>query len=216
MTFIDASPEPTPMPTPTPKPTRSRSALAVVAIGASAGGLPAICRILSMLPRDFPVPILIVQHLAPLFPSTMDQVMDRHAKMRVRWAEPGDTLEAGTAYLAARDLHLTVDGGGVLALPNTVQVRSSRPSADILFNSVAVSFGARAIAVVLTGTGFDGGDGAGAVRRAGGSVIVQDEETSQYFSMPRAAIVATTSRHVLPIDRIAPMLVALAQRGALA
>jgi two-component system chemotaxis response regulator CheB len=85
----------------------------------------------------------------------------------------------------------------------------------VLFNSAAASFGPRAIGVVLSGTGFDGGDGAGAVQRAGGSVIAQDELTSQFFAMPHAAIVATTLRRVLPLRQIAPALVALATRGAL-
>ena len=187
----------------------------VVAIGASAGGLPAIQVILSQLPRDFPVPILIVQHLAAAHPSLMAELLGAHTPLRVRWAEVGDKLEAGTAYLASPGLHLTVDGDGVLALPDTDKVRSCRPSADVLFNSVALSFGPRAICVVLTGTGFDGGDGAGAMQRAGGSVIAQDQATSTFFSMPHAAILATTFATVLPIRQIAPALVALATKGAL-
>jgi two-component system, chemotaxis family, protein-glutamate methylesterase/glutaminase len=187
----------------------------VVAIAASAGGLPAIQHVLSMLPADFPVPILIVQHLHSTFPSMMDRLLDAHTPLRVCWAHPGDALKAGTAYIASRGLHLTVDVGGILALPDTAKVRSSRPSADVLFNSIAASFGARAIAVVLTGSGFDGGDGAGNVQRAGGSVIAQDAETSEHFSMPRAAIVATTFRRILPVQHIAGMLVQLAARGAL-
>jgi two-component system, chemotaxis family, protein-glutamate methylesterase/glutaminase len=186
-----------------------------VAIAASAGGLPAIRAILSQLPADFPVPILIVQHLAAAHPSVMAELLDAHTSLRVRWAVPGDKLEAGTAYLASPGLHLTVDGEGVLALPDTDKVRSCRPSADVLFNSVALSFGPRAICIVLTGTGFDGGDGAGAMQRAGGSVIAQDQTTSTFFSMPHAAILATTFATVLPIRQIAPALVALATKGAL-
>jgi two-component system chemotaxis response regulator CheB len=187
----------------------------VVAIGASAGGLSAIQAILSRLPGNFPVPILIVQHLAAAHPSMMAQLLDAHTPLCVRWAQPGDTLVAGTAYLASRGLHLTVNNGGVLALPDTARVRSCRPSADVLFHSVAASFGARAICVVLTGTGFDGRDGAAAMQRAGGRVIAQDQASSAFFSMPEAAILATSFASVLPIRQIAPALVALATRGAL-
>ena len=187
----------------------------VVVIAASAGGLPAIGQVLSQLPADFPVPIAIVQHLSATYPSVMAELLGRHTPLRVQWAEAGDVLEAGTVYIASRGLHLTVGEDGVLALPDTEKVRSCRPSADVLFNSAAASFGPRAIGVVLSGTGFDGGDGAGAVQRAGGSVIAQDELTSQFFAMPHAAIVATTLRRVLPLRQIAPALVALATRGAL-
>lgn len=187
----------------------------VVAIAASAGGLRALRHVLSMLPADFPIPILIVQHLRPAHPSLLDQLLDARTPLRVRWAEVGGRLEPGAVYLANRGLHLTVDGDGVLALPDSAKVRACRPSADVLFNSVALSFGPCAIGVVLTGAGFDGGDGAGAMERAGGNVIAQDEATSQYFSMPHAAIIATTLRRVLPIEQIAPALVALATRGAL-
>src|SRR5829696_5741339 len=99
----------------------------VVAIAASAGGLAAIKQILSQLPADFPIPILIVQHLAPAYDSVMAELLNAHSPLRVRWAKGGDALEAGTAYLASPGLHLTVDGLGVLALPDTDKVRSSRP-----------------------------------------------------------------------------------------
>jgi two-component system, chemotaxis family, protein-glutamate methylesterase/glutaminase len=188
----------------------------LVVIAASAGGLSAIRQLLSMLPADFPVPIAIVQHLSEVYPSIMDRLLAGHTPLRVQWAEAGDVLEPGTVYLAARGVHLTVDEGGVLALPETPRVRSCRPSADVLFNSAAASFGPRVIGVVLSGTGFDGGDGAGAVQRAGGSVIAQDAKTSEFFTMPHAAIVATTFRRVLAIEQIAPALEALARRGALA
>jgi two-component system, chemotaxis family, protein-glutamate methylesterase/glutaminase len=187
----------------------------VVAIAASAGGFPAIRQVLSRLPADFPVPIVIVQHLHETFPSAMDRLLDARTPLSVRWAQPGDHLVPGTAYIATRGLHLTVDDAGVLALPDSPRVRSCRPSADVLFNSLATSFRARAIAVVLSGSGCDGGAGAGAMQRAGASVIAQDARTSLHFSMPHAAIVATTLHTVLPIEQIAPALVALASRGAL-
>lgn len=199
-----------------PAPPVAQRPYRVVVIAASAGGFAAIREVLAALPADFPVPITIVQHLSTEYPSKMDRLLAGHTPLRVRWAKAGEVLEAGTVYLASAGLHLTVDEAGVLALPDSARVRSCRPSADVLFNSAAASFGPRVIGVVLSGTGFDGGDGAGAVQRAGGSVIAQDADTSQFFTMPRAAIVATTFRRVLPIHQIAPALEALARRGALA
>ena len=192
-----------------------RREFAVVAIAASAGGLAAIRDVLAALPGDFPIPIVVVQHLSATFPSRLTEIFARCTGLHVERALEGSPLVAGTVYVATPDTHLTVRrrGAETLRLTGGAKVHFTRPSADTLFHSVAQRFADRAIAVILSGAGSDGAEGARAVERAGGRVIVQDRATSQHFGMPRAAARATAIPLVLPLEGIAPALVALASEG---
>jgi two-component system chemotaxis response regulator CheB len=185
----------------------------VVAVAASAGGLTALSRVLSELPASFPVPILIVQHLDPRQRSLMVEILQTRTPLQVQQAEDKMTMEAGTVYIAPPDYHLLVDAGGTLALSHSELVHFVRPSADLLFESVAAHYRARAIAVVLTGTGRDGSMGVKAIKTMSGTVLAQDEESSEFFGMPGAAIETKSVDFILPLADIAPALVALVMKG---
>jgi two-component system chemotaxis response regulator CheB len=188
--------------------------LNVVAIAASAGGLRALSEVLSRLPADFPAAIAVVQHLDRRHPSMMADILSRRTALAVKQAAEGDVLRPGKVVIAPPDRHLLVNRDGTFSLTQTELVHFLRPSADLLFESVAASFRERSIAVVLTGTGSDGAMGVTAIKKMGGTVIAQDQATSEFFGMPSAAIQTGHVDRVLPLDAIAPALVALATAGA--
>src|SRR5687767_10512338 len=127
----------------------------IVALAASAGGLTAITEVLSGLPADFPVPVVVVQHLDPRHRSLMADILRRRITLRVGEARAGERIAPGTVYIAPPNHHLLVNGDGSLSLTQTELVHFLRPSADLLFESVAAGFRAGAIAVVLSGSGSD-------------------------------------------------------------
>jgi len=179
----------------------------VVAIAASAGGLKAIIKVLSGLPENFPASIVVVQHLDPRHRSLMADILARKTSLTVKEAEEGERLAKSTIYIAKPDRHLLVNPDGSLSLTSSELVHFVRPSADLLFESVAASYRDRAIAVVLSGSGSDGAMGAQAIKKTGGTVIVQ--ENAEFTGMPEAAINAADVDFVLPLDEIAPALVTL-------
>jgi two-component system chemotaxis response regulator CheB len=185
----------------------------VVAMAASAGGLNALSRVLSALPAEFPAAVLVLQHLDPRHRSLMADILCRRTPLPVKQAQEGDRLLAGTAYIAPPDRHLLVNVDGTLSLSHTELVHFVRPSADLLFDSLAASYRERAIAVVLTGTGSDGNMGVRAIKKMGGTVIAQDQKSSEFFGMPRAAIRTGAVDFILALDEIAPALVNLVGKG---
>jgi two-component system chemotaxis response regulator CheB len=190
------------------------AAFDVVAIAASAGGLRALRIVLSALPADFPAAVLIVQHLDPRHRSLLAEILSRATPLRVKQAEEGEPLEPGVVYIAAPNRHLLVRPDGTLALSEFELVHFVRPSADLLFESAAGSYGDRVVAVVLTGSGSDGAMGTQAVKKVGGTVIIQDEATSEFYGMPGAALQAGAVDVQLPLAEIGPALVALVVKGA--
>jgi two-component system, chemotaxis family, protein-glutamate methylesterase/glutaminase len=177
-----------------------------VAIGASAGGIRALQIVLAALPPDFSAPILIVLHLEPRHESLLARVLGSHTTLRVKAAEPGETLVRGTVYLAVPDLHLLAVQDCV-ALASTTEVHYSRPSVDVLFNSIAASYGGAACGVILSGAGRDGAQGLAAIKAAGGMTIVQDPATADHRGMPLAAVATKCVDMILPVDAIAPALI---------
>jgi two-component system, chemotaxis family, protein-glutamate methylesterase/glutaminase len=178
----------------------------IVALAASAGGLKALTDVLAALPRDFPVALVVVQHLDPRHRSLMAEILGRRTSLLVREAREGDKLERGLAFIAPPNHHLLVNAGGRLSLSQTELVHFVRPSADLLFESTAAAYKERAIAVVLSGSGRDGAMGVKAIKKMGGTVIVQDEKTSQFFGMPEAAQQTGLVDFILPLSEIAPAL----------
>lgn len=174
----------------------------IVAIAASAGGLMALTAVLGRLPRDFAAAITVVQHLDPRHRSLMPQIMGRRVALPVAQAEQGKAVEPGHVYLAPPDRHLLINRDRTISLTQTELVNFVRPSADLMFESAAATYGERAIAVVLTGTGHDGSMGVTAIKKRGGTVIVQDEASSEFFGMPSAAIKTGTVDYVLALDEI--------------
>jgi two-component system chemotaxis response regulator CheB len=189
------------------------AAFDAVALAASAGGLSALSQVLASLPADFPATVVVVQHLDPRHRSLMADILNRRTRLQVKQAEEGDRLCPSTVYIAPPNRHLLVNPDGTLSLSQSELVHFVRPSADLLFESVAASYKDHAIAVVLTGTGSDGAMGIQAIKKMRGTVIAQDERTSEFFGMPGAAIQSGNVDFVLPLDEIAPALVTLVVKG---
>lgn len=188
------------------------AAFDVVALASSAGGIAALSEILGSLPGDFPAAIVVVQHLDPRHRSLMADILRRRTALDVVQASEGDHMRPGTAYIAPPDRHLLVNANGTLSLSQSELVHFVRPSADLLFESVAASYRTRAIAVVLTGTGSDGSMGIGAIKKMGGTVVAQDQASAEFSGMPGAAIRSGNADFILPLDEIAPALVTLVMK----
>ncbi len=173
----------------------------VVAVGSSTGGPSALAKVLGALPAATPVPVVVAQHIAEGFVPGLVGWLAGLCKVRVRMAESGEQLRAGTVYISPT-------GGNLVVHRTEIQVQPPEPSqlyvpsADTLFSSVAGTYGRHAVGVILTGMGNDGAGGLKAMRDAGAMTIAQDEKTSVVFGMPRAAIEAGAAARVLPIEGI--------------
>lgn len=190
-----------------------RNAFDIIALASSAGGLTALSEVLSHLPKDFPVPVVLVQHLDPRHRSLMADILSRRTPLKVKEAAEGDAMRAGTVYVAPPNHHLLINPDGRLTLSQSELVHFVRPSADLLFESVAAMHKERAIAVVLSGSGSDGSMGVQGIKKMGGTVIAQDEGSSEFFGMPGASIKTGMVDFVLPLGEIAPALVALVMKA---
>ena len=197
-----------PVPEIPPKPSGRRtppSAVEIVVIGASTGGPNALTSILASLPADFPVPVLIVQHLPENFTTFLAGRLDAACRLPVREARGGDFLEPGVVFIAPGNLHLetrSTRNGVQLATTDGPMVNSCRPAADVLFKSAASCFGSTTLGIVLTGMGQDGLEGSRAIRNAGGRVIAQDKNSSVVWGMPGQVTEAGLADKVLPISEI--------------
>ncbi|MGW6023621.1 chemotaxis protein CheB [Streptomyces sp. NPDC055099] len=179
---------------------------AVVAIASSAGGVQALTSLLAEFDADLPVPLLVVQHLDPRHRTVLPEVLARRTELAIRLAEDQDRIEPGTVYLAPPGRHLLVKPSGTITLSDSEVVHFVRPSADLLFESVAETYGPRAIACVLTGTGVDGARGVAAIKAHGGVVLVEDPKTAQFTGMPTAAVESGAADQVLRLEEIAAAL----------
>ena len=182
----------------------------VIGLGASTGGPGAIVQILHTLPTHFQLPILLVVHIGEPFGAAFADWLDGQSERSVRFAEDGAAVSAlrGCVALAPADRHLSVRNGR-LRISHEAERHSCRPSVDILFESLAHEYGATAAVCLLTGMGRDGAAGMLAVRNAGGRTIAQDEASCVVYGMPREAVQLGAAERVLPLDQIAPALVAL-------
>jgi two-component system chemotaxis response regulator CheB len=177
----------------------------VVAIGCSTGGPNALAEVFRKLPADFAVPMVIVQHMPPMFTRLLAERLAAEFRIPVQEGGPKSVLQPGQVYIAPGDYHMTVarEGNQVCTrLDQDPPENSCRPAADVLFRSVAKVYGRNALAVVLTGMGQDGLRGCEAIREAGGQVLVQDEATSVVWGMPGSVARAGLADRVLPISLI--------------
>ena len=199
-----------------PRPVREATGpVDVVAIGASTGGPDALVAVLRALPADFPLPVLVVQHMPALFTRLFAQRLDQACSVTVTEGRDGVPLEPGVVHLAPGDFHLGVRRDGATVRLVTHQEGPEnwvRPAVDVLFRSVAEVFTDRALAVVLTGMGQDGIRGAERLRLAGAQIVVQDAETSVVWGMPGAVANAGLADRVLPLGEVAGHLMAVASR----
>jgi two-component system chemotaxis response regulator CheB len=185
----------------------------VIAIATSSGGLAALSEVLRGLPATLPAAILVLQHLSADQPSYLSEILGGRTGLAVQDAEAGMRLEHGVVCVAPPGVHLLVGADRRIVLSHLPPLNWCRPSADRMFASVGESYGALAIAVVLTGYGVDGAEGAQALRRLGGTVLVQDDATSAVTGMPRAARRAGSVDRVLPLGDIAAELESLVGGG---
>ncbi len=196
-----------------PRPIVAGTRARVVAIGASTGGPAALARIFTDLPGDFPLPILVVQHISNGFINGLASWLNTVSAIPVTIARDGEPLQPRTVYLAPDDGHLGVSADrGSISIRRTPPIGGFRPSVTHLFESVARAFGNASVALILTGMGVDGVDGLRAVRGAGGRIIGQDEESSVVFGMPGAAAAAGLVDVTLPLHAIAARLIEKATR----
>jgi two-component system, chemotaxis family, protein-glutamate methylesterase/glutaminase len=187
-----------------------------VVIGISTGGPAALAAILPVFPSTFPLPILIVQHMPPLFTRLLAERLNEVCELTVKEASQDDTVERGTVLVAPGDYHMKVvsKAGGVrVTLDQTPQQNSCRPAVDPLFVSAAEIFGGAVIAVILTGMGRDGLKGVEILKARGASVIAQDEPSSVVWGMPGAVVNAGLADRVLPLDQVVHEIIILAGRN---
>ena len=179
----------------------------VVGLAASTGGPGALRSVLDALPYDFPVPVLVVQHLSPGFLPGFADWLGASCRLRVKVAREGDLVARGTVYIAPEDRHLAISPTGYVRALADPAVEGFRPSASVLFESIANVYGSGACAAILTGMGRDGVHGLRRIRALGGRIIAQDEQTCSVFGMPAAAIEAGLADYVLPISLVSAKLV---------
>ena len=179
----------------------------VVVIGVSTGGPAALGKILPRLPADFLLPILVVQHMPPLFTRLLAERLDSNCRLPVKEASHGDLVEPGKVLVAPGDFHMKLDyGGGVsrVFLDKSQRQNSCRPAVDALFTSTGEVYGGAVLAVVLTGMGQDGLRGAEILKAQGASILAQDEASSVVWGMPGAVVNAGLADRVLPLDEVVP------------
>lgn len=198
-----------PRPVPPLHPPAVARALRLVAIGASTGGPAALAEILSQLPGDLPVPILVVQHIAAGFTRGLVDWLGQSTSLAVKIAEAGEHIRAGTVYFAPEKNQMGVSADGRIRLTSEPSEDGFCPAVSHLFASVAVSYGAVALGVLLSGMGRDGAAGLLALRRAGGVTLAQSEDTSVVFGMPAEAARLGAVQQLLSPQRIAEVLRAL-------
>jgi two-component system chemotaxis response regulator CheB len=182
------------------------SRIDVVAIGASTGGPNALAEVFTALPADFPVPVVVVQHMPPVFTQALAERLSRISNIRTCEAHSGTELEPGSAWIAPGDNHLTIVRDGARVRTKVHQEsheNACRPSVDPLLRSVADVYGPNCLAVILTGMGQDGLRGCTAIRKVGGQILAQDEATSVVWGMPGVVARAGLADRVLPLSMIA-------------
>jgi two-component system, chemotaxis family, protein-glutamate methylesterase/glutaminase len=193
--------------------TAQESAPSVVVMGVSTGGPAALERLLPAIPADFPLPILIAQHMPRLFTALLAERLDGLCRLPVHEAEAAGLVETGSVHLARGEWHMEVAGTPahcLLRLRQDLSTEHCRPSVDVLFRSAASVYGAGVLAVVLTGMGSDGLDGCRVVHAAGGRILVQDRGTSAVWGMPGAVARAGLADQILPLEAIATEITRLA------
>jgi two-component system, chemotaxis family, protein-glutamate methylesterase/glutaminase len=187
-----------------------QSRIDVVAIGTSTGGPNALSALIPLLPADFPVPIVIVQHMPAMFTRLLAERLNTVSRLDVREGKEAQRLQRGQIWIAPGDYHMTVVRKGmefVLGINRAPAENSCRPAVDVLFRSAAQTYGASVLAVVLTGMGADGTRGSAFIHNAGGEVIVQDEASSVVWGMPGSVVGANLADRIFPLAGIAAELV---------
>ena len=177
-----------------------------VVIGASAGAIQALSRILPALPPGYTLPVLVVVHIPPGRRNELEMLFAGKCQLPVHEAEDKEPIAPGTVYFAPPDYHMLVERGGTISLSTDEQVHFSRPAIDVLFESAADAYGPALTGIILTGANDDGAAGLAAIARAGGAVLVQDPASAYAPAMPEAAIQLCPTARVLSLDAIVERL----------
>lgn len=190
---------------PAPVRRRTRRRIEIVAIGTSTGGPNALAEVLPRIPKDFPVPIVLVQHMPPIFTRLLAERLGSHSAIPIHEGSAGIVLSPGQAWIAPGNFHMTVKrtaAGSRLELNQDAPENSCRPAVDVLFRSVAEVYGESVLGVVMTGMGSDGVHGAQRIRERGGEVIIQDEASSVVWGMPGLVHAAGQADAVYPLEQL--------------
>jgi two-component system chemotaxis response regulator CheB len=204
---------------PLPKNQPISSIPTVLVIGVSTGGPAALDVLLPALPANFPLPVLIVQHMPELFTGQLAVRLNGRCPLQVREAVDGDSVRSGSIYIARGNWHMEVLAGACGSQPATLRLNQQaqenhcRPAVDVLFRSAAAAYGPGVLAVVLTGMGYDGMLGCRAIREQGGSVLAQDQPSSAVWGMPGAVVHAGLAHKILPLNAIAAEILRITGRG---
>jgi len=184
----------------------THSRVEIVVIGVSTGGPNALMQLLPAIPADFPVPLVVVQHMPPLFTRFLAERLEKVCSLAVKEASHGDKLEPGTIWIAPGDYHLEMerpDHQVIVRLNQGPLENSCRPAVDPTFRSAVECFGSRVLGVVMTGMGHDGLQGARCIYDGGGQILAQDEKSSVVWGMPRFVVEEGLVDEVLPLERLA-------------
>ncbi|WP_267427322.1 chemotaxis-specific protein-glutamate methyltransferase CheB [Methylobacterium sp. GC_Met_2] len=186
----------------------------MLGIAASTGGPPALARVIGALPRDFSLPVLVVQHMGPAFMDGFANWLDSVVTLPVSIARDGERAEPGRVYVAPGDRHLELGSGRILRVVDAAPVSGQRPAATVLFRSMARQAGASGIGVLLTGMGEDGAVGLADMHKAGAQTIAEHESTAVVYGMPATAVRLGAARSILPLDRIGDHVLRIVGPGA--
>lgn len=192
----------TPPPSSGQKPLPASKFNRVVVIGSSTGGPRALGELLPELPGNLPAAYLLVQHMPPGFTNSLAERLNLNAQITVKEAKMGDRVLPGQALVAPGGYHMVLTSDGKIHLHQGQAVCGVRPSVDVTMKSVAEVYGAETLGVVLTGMGSDGTNGSAAIKKAGGSIVVEDEQTCAVYGMPRSVFDSGNADTVLPLDKI--------------
>lgn len=193
------------------KNTRAIKKYQAIVVGVSAGGMEAMKTIFPALPKDFCIPVIIVQHLSAHSDSQWISIINKSCHLQVKEADEKEKIQKGHIYIAPPNYHLLIEDNHTFSLTIGERVSYARPSIDVLFESAAIVFKDRLIGIVLTGANHDGSSGLKKIRECGGLCIVQDPKTATSSFMPASALAAITPDYVLEIKDIIDLLIKLDQ-----
>ena len=182
-----------------------------IVIGVSSGGMNAMKVIFKLLPKDFNIPIIIVQHISPRSENQWIDFLNDKSNLYIKEADEKEKIENGTAYIAPSNYHLLIENDKTFSLTVDERVNFARPSIDVLFESAAEAYKSKLIGVVLTGSNDDGTKGMKRIKEYGGLTIVQDPDTAESSYMPASAIAAMEVDYILPLDGIINLLIKTAE-----
>jgi two-component system chemotaxis response regulator CheB len=183
-----------------------KKSYSAIVIGASAGGLYVMIDILKLLPANFSIPVIVVQHRSKDERSLLEEVLQQKCKVRIKQADEKEKIQPGTVYFAPPDYHLLIENDGTFSLSCDPPVNYSRPSIDVLFETAADVYKDRLLAIILTGANKDGSYGIKKIASMGGTTIAQSPETADYPEMPKGAISTGYVQHVLDPEAIGQFL----------